>query len=80
MSRLAEALREWAIATSDSLPQMCPSCGKLLDTIRYAHNRDRMVVHLTGVTIEDDYYVAECPHCGCELTRKFLGMRRSFWK
>lgn len=75
-----EVLREWAAEIEPTLPQLCPRCLSELDTIRYAHERDQMRIYLTGVTIDYDYYVAGCPHCGRELARKCLGMHRSFWK
>lgn len=81
MSRTGvEALKEWTAEIEHTLPQSCPGCFLELDTIRYVHERDQMRIYLTGVTIDYDYYVAECPYCGRELARKSLGMHRSFWK
>ena len=75
-----EVLKDWISSIENALPLECPNCGKALEEIRYAYDRDEMRVHLTGVTLENDYCVAECPDCKYELARQSVGGRRVFWR
>ena len=75
-----EVLKDWIASVEGALPQTCPNCGQALDEIRYAYDRDEMRIHLTGVTWENDYCVAECPNCKYELVRQSVGGRRAFWR
>ncbi len=73
-------LEEWSDVIDKDLPIACRKCEHDLSQIRYAHERRRTVIHLTGVTNDADYYVAECPHCGAELARQEAGCQQHCWK
>ncbi len=80
MSCLEENLQKWADSVEQSLPMTCPKCGCKLDQIRYAHDRNRMTVHLTGVTNEHDYYTARCPSCDHILAAHTVDDLQTHWK
>jgi predicted RNA-binding Zn-ribbon protein involved in translation (DUF1610 family) len=65
-----ETLEQWAARKDRQLPQVCVGCGKALNQIRFAQVMDRLSIHLTGIEVEREWFIAECPHCGKELARK----------
>lgn len=73
-----EILEEWS--KNVPLPKVCPNCEKTIDYVRFYIECQRATIHLTGVTHETDFLVAECSQCEHRIKVEPLDKKTKHWK